>query len=123
MGKYVNNNLIRDEKVQYEAHLHWKIFVSLTGLFTLFIGPYIRLKTSEFAMTDKRVIIKTGFISRKTLEMNLNKIETVNVEQSVWGRLFGFGTITIVGTGGTREVFDDISSPLLFRRRFQELSS
>jgi uncharacterized membrane protein YdbT with pleckstrin-like domain len=123
MGSYISNNLIKDETVQYETHLHWKIFISLRGLFTLFIAPYIRLKTSEFGITNKRVIVKTGFISRKTLEMNLNKIETVNVEQSIWGRIFGFGTIIIVGTGGTREVFHDIKSPLLFRRKFQELSS
>jgi uncharacterized membrane protein YdbT with pleckstrin-like domain len=123
MGRYVNNNLINDEKVEYETHLHWKIFISLKALFTLFIAPYIQLKTSEFAITNKRVIVKTGFISRKILEMNLNKVETVNVEQSIWGRMLGFGTIIIVGTGGTKEVFDDIYSPLKFRRKFQELSS
>jgi uncharacterized membrane protein YdbT with pleckstrin-like domain len=54
--------------------------------------------------------------------MNLNKIETVNVDQSIWGRIFGFGTITIVGTGGTRELVDSISKPLEFRRKFQEIS-
>jgi uncharacterized membrane protein YdbT with pleckstrin-like domain len=123
MGSYINKNLISEEKVEYETYLHWKIFVSLKALFTLFIQPYIRLRTCEFAITNKRVIIKTGFISRKTLEMNLNKIETVNVDQSIWGRIFGFGTITIVGTGGTKEVFPDIRDPLMFRRRFQEVSA
>jgi len=123
MGTYINNNLIKDETVQYETHLHWKIYISLRALFTLFIAPLIQSKTSEFAITNKRVIIKTGFISRRILEMNLNKVETINVEQSIWGRLFGFGTIVIVGTGGTKEVFNDIKSPLLFRRKFQEVSS
>ena len=56
----------------------------------------------------------------KTLEMNLTKIESVNVDQSILGRILGYGTITIIGTGGTRESFHDISSPLLFRRKFQE---
>lgn len=123
MGRYVNNHLIKDEVVEYETTLHWKIFISLKGLFTLFIYPYILLKTHEFVITNKRVVIKRGLISRYTLEMNLNKIETVNVDQSIWGRIFGFGSITIVGTGGTREVFNSIRKPMEFRKRFQELSA
>ena len=71
-------------------------------------------------ITNKRIIMKTGLISRKTFEMNLQKIESVNVDQSFWGRLLGFGTVSIVGTGGSRESFADISEPLLFRRKFQE---
>jgi uncharacterized membrane protein YdbT with pleckstrin-like domain len=59
-------------------------------------------------------------ISRKTFEMNLQKIESVNVDQSFWGRLLGFGTVSIVGTGGSRESLADISEPLLFRCKFQE---
>jgi uncharacterized membrane protein YdbT with pleckstrin-like domain len=74
-------------------------------------------------ITNKRIVIKRGWISRKTLEMNLNKIETVNVDQSIWGRIFGFGSITVVGTGGTREVFESIKKPMEFRKKFQELSS
>jgi uncharacterized membrane protein YdbT with pleckstrin-like domain len=73
-------------------------------------------------ITDKRVIVKRGLFARTTFEMNLNKIETVNVEQSIWGRIFGFGTITIVGTGGSREIVPSISKPLEFRRKFQEVS-
>ncbi len=53
--------------------------------------------------------------------MNLQKIESVNVDQSFWGRLMGFGNVSIVGTGGSRESFSDISKPLLFRRKFQEM--
>ena len=76
----------------------------------------------EFAVTNKRVIVKTGLISRRTLEMNLSKIESVNVDQSIMGRILGYGTITIIGTGGTRESFPKIANPLLFRKKFQELS-
>ncbi|MGV8059048.1 MAG: PH domain-containing protein [Smithellaceae bacterium] len=90
-------------------------------MFTLWISPIIRQKTSEFVITNKRIIMKTGLISRKTFEMNLQKIESVNVDQSFWGRLLGYGTVSIVGTGGSRESFSDISKPLLFRRKFQEI--
>jgi uncharacterized membrane protein YdbT with pleckstrin-like domain len=122
MGTYIENNLIRDEHVEFETTYHWIIFFSLRAIFTLFIAPILDRYTDEFAVTNRRVIVKTGLISRKTLEMNLSKIESVNVDQSIFGRLLGYGTITIIGTGGTRESFPNISEPLLFRKKFQELS-
>jgi len=120
MGIYVNTSLIRDENVVYEAKNHWIIFISLQSFLTLFISPLIENWTSEYAITNKRVIIKIGLISRKTLEMNLSKIESVNVDQSIFGRLLGYGAITIIGTGGTRETFSALANPIQFRRVFQE---
>ncbi|GAP43384.1 protein containing bacterial PH domain [Lentimicrobium saccharophilum] len=121
MGNYINNNLIRGEVVEYETSYHWIIFVSFRALFTLFIAPLIDKWTDEFGITNKRVIIKTGLISRKTVELNLSKIESVNVNQSILGRILGYGSLQIVGTGGTKEIFANIQSPLTFRKRFQEL--
>ncbi len=123
MGSYVDNNLIRDEQVVYETKYHWKIFFSLRGLFTLFIVPALERWSDEFVITNKRIICKTGIISRRTVEMNLNKIESVNVDQGIMGRMLGYGTITLIGTGGTRESFPDISNAVEFRKRFQEVSS
>ena len=122
MGKYVQDNLVKDENVVYETKLHWIVFISLRALITLFIAPMITYATSEFAITNKRVIIKVGLIGRTTLEMNLQKIETVNIDQGILGRMLGYGTVTIVGSGGTKESFPQIASPLEFRKRFQELS-
>ena len=79
--------------------------------------------TSEFVITNKRVVVKIGLVWRRTLEMNLSRVETVNVDQSILGRLLDYGTITIIGTGGTRESFRRISKPLEFRRVFQEAVS
>ena len=121
MSNYVKNNLIPGEKVEYETTYHWVIFLSLRALFTLFIAPIIDRYTDEFAITNKRVVIKTGLISRKTIELNLSKIESVNVDQTIMGRIFGFGTISIIGIGGTRETFVNIRKPLEFRKKFQEL--
>ncbi len=118
--KYVNSVLVTGEEVIYRAKLHWKIYFTSQAFRSLWISPLIRQITSEFVITNKRIIIKTGFIARKTLEMNLSKIESVNVDQETWGRIFGYGSITIIGTGGTKESFPDISRPLLFRRKFQE---
>lgn len=121
MGQYVQSNLTSGENVVYEAKLHWIIFVSLRAIFTLWIAPLIAWFTSEFAITNKRIMIKVGLISRRTLEMNLAKVESVNVDQSILGRILGYGNITVIGTGGTRESFYRISRPLDFRKAFQQL--
>ncbi len=121
MGKYVNTHLIKDESVVFETRYHWVIFLTLRSLLTLTIAPAIQRALSEFVITNRRIIIKTGFIARSTFEMNLSKIESVNVDQSVAGRIFNYGSITIIGTGGTRETFNNISKPLSFRKAFQEL--
>src|SRR5690349_21811759 len=120
MGAYIEGNLVRGESVVYEARLHWITFMSLRGLLTLFIAPAIERWTSEFAITNKRIIIKVGLVSRRTVEMNLSKVESVNVDQSILGRILGYGTITVIGTGGTREAFTNLAKPLLFRKAFQE---
>ncbi len=80
---------------------------------------FIRLKTSEFAVTNKRVLVKVGLVHRHTLELLLTKVETIGVEQGVFGRLFNYGTITVTGTGGTKEPFQGISKPLEFRKQVQ----
>lgn len=123
MARYVENNLIRDEHIVYETRLHWIIFVSLKAVLTLFIIPFIARATSEFAITNKRIVIKVGLISRHTLEMNLSKVESVAVDQGICGRIFRYGSITIIGTGGTKELFAHIANPVEFRRQFQQLQA
>jgi len=81
---------------------------------------WITVSSAEFAVTNKRVILKTGFIQKKTAEIFLAKIESVSVDQTITGRVFGYGTIVIRGTGGSLEPFSDISKPLEFRRQIQE---
>ena len=120
MAGYIENNLLKDERIVYQAKLHWIVFVSWRGLFTLFILPLIERISSEFAITNRRVIMKVGLVARRTLEMNLSKIESVNVDQGIFARLLGYGTVTVIGTGGTKETFAHISDPTEFRRQFQQ---
>ncbi|HEY0304902.1 MAG TPA: PH domain-containing protein, partial [Longimicrobiales bacterium] len=75
--------------------------------------------SSEFAVTNKRVIIKVGFIQRRTLETLLTKVEGIEVHQGILARVLNFGTIAVTGTGGTREEFQNIAQPLEFRRQVQ----
>ena len=122
MGSYVRSNLLSGERVIYETKLHWIALLSGRALFTLFVAPIIALLTSEFAITNKRIIIKVGFISRRTLEMNLQKVESIVVDQSILGRVLGYGTIMVIGTGGTKEPFHNIVSPLEFRKQYQQVA-
>jgi uncharacterized membrane protein YdbT with pleckstrin-like domain len=71
--------------------------------------------TTETDVTNLRVVHKTGFISRKTFEMSLDKVESVDVTQSIMGRLFDFGDVTIMGVGEGKETISTIASPLAFR--------
>jgi uncharacterized membrane protein YdbT with pleckstrin-like domain len=76
----------------------------------------ITMTTTEFAVTDRRVIAKSGFIRRHTLEMLLTKVESVAVNQHMTGRMMNFGSVTVTGTGGTKESFTAIAEPFTVRR-------
>jgi uncharacterized membrane protein YdbT with pleckstrin-like domain len=117
---YVDDNLMAGEQVTHRTRLHWTIFVSFKALLTLFVAPLVARATSEFAVTNRRVIIKVGLVSRKTVELNLEKVESIGVEQTILGRILGYGTIVVVGTGGTKEPFARIADPMGFRRAVNE---
>jgi uncharacterized membrane protein YdbT with pleckstrin-like domain len=95
--------------------------VALLWLAGVVIGPgsllplYVRWRTCEFAVTDRRVLVKLGMLSVHTLELLLPKVEAIGVDQSIWGRLLGYGTLRIVGTGGTVEAFARVAHPQALR--------
>jgi uncharacterized membrane protein YdbT with pleckstrin-like domain len=80
-----------------------------------FLPAFLRRISTELAVTDRRVIYKSGILARHTLEMNRGKVESVDVDQTVLGRVIGFGTIVVRGTGGSLEPIRMISDPLTFR--------
>jgi len=79
----------------------------------------IRRNATEMALTNKRVIVKTGLTTRRTLELVLARIESIVVEEPTMGRMLGYGTVIIRGTGGTPEIFEKINHPLEFREQVQ----
>lgn len=81
----------------------------------LLLGAWFSRWTTELAITDKRIIFKRGFIRRHTIEMNMDKIESVDVDQSILGRMFNYGDITVRGTGTGLEPLKDIDDPIQFR--------
>ena len=79
------------------------------------LRAFIRRSSTELAVTDQRVIYKTGLLARHTLEMSRGKVESVAVDQTLLGRLFGYGTVIVRGTGSTFEPIRNISDRLSFR--------
>jgi uncharacterized membrane protein YdbT with pleckstrin-like domain len=143
---YIDSSLIPGEQVVFRTRLHLIIFfvplVLLAISICLFVYgvplaaecvlalavlwglvKYVDYASSEFAVTNKRVIIKVGVLRRRTVEMLNTKVEAVGVNQGILGRILGYGNIVVTGTGGTNEAFNGISSPLEFRRAVQAHSS
>ena len=143
---YVDQNLISGETVHYRTGLHWVVlvtpivvasFLGLIALFALFgsvalglalilisglivVSGFLTRSSAEFAVTNKRVILKAGLIRRRSLELLVNKIESIGVNQGLLGRALGYGTIVVRGTGGTAEPFTTVRYALEFRRQVQE---
>jgi uncharacterized membrane protein YdbT with pleckstrin-like domain len=99
--------------------------MGLVGLL-LFLGALalagmgmVRRNATEIAVTSRRVLIKTGVVNRRTLELLLVRIESIGVNETPMGRMLGYGTVILRGTGGTPEQFDRIARPLEFRKQVQ----
>jgi uncharacterized membrane protein YdbT with pleckstrin-like domain len=95
------------------------ILLFLAALSRLLYG-FVKRNATEMAVTNRRVLIKWGIASRRTLELLLAKVESISVEESFWGRVFGYGTVIIRGTGGTPEPIVMVSRPGEFRRQVQQ---
>jgi uncharacterized membrane protein YdbT with pleckstrin-like domain len=90
------------------------IVLGLLALGSLAQGWWRRW-TIEYDVTDRRIVYKRGFINRNTIEMNMDKVESVDVDQSLLGRLFNYGNVTVKGTGEGIEPVRMISHPIKFR--------
>jgi uncharacterized membrane protein YdbT with pleckstrin-like domain len=82
---------------------------------TSFIGAWFTRWTTEIAATDRRIIYKRGFVRRITIEMNMDKVESIDVHQSILGRIFNYGDIVVRGTGTGLEPLRMIEKPIAFR--------
>jgi uncharacterized membrane protein YdbT with pleckstrin-like domain len=146
---YIDANLLPGEQVVFRTRLHWLLFMAPV-LVTIVLLPvawfiangtwsrfawlplalaalillitYIRRRASDFAVTNKRVMMKMGVFSTRSIELLLNKIEAIAVNQSFLGRTLGYGDIVITGSGGSRETFARIQRPLAFRRAVQSVA-
>jgi uncharacterized membrane protein YdbT with pleckstrin-like domain len=108
-----------DPESQFQA---WDIAGGVLILLGALIVVYAIMKrnATEMAVTDRRILIKTGFLSHRTVELLLVRVESIVINEPFFGRMLGYGTVIIRGTGGTPEAFDCIARPKEFRRCVQE---
>lgn len=147
---YIDGNLLEGEHVVFRTHLHWKLLIApiafllamcvpvawlyLHGTWTAWIliapalavlvllAAIVKRQSSDFAVTNKRVMMKVGVFSTRSVELLLGKIEAIAVNQTLGGRMFGYGDIVVTGSGGTEETFANIQAPLAFRRAVQSVT-
>lgn len=147
---YIDSNLLAGEHVVFRTRLHWLLFMGPLLFFIIVLLPvawflangpwnayawvpialgvlilaatFIKRQSSDFAVTNKRVMMKVGVFSTRSIELLLSKVEAIAVEQTLLGRIFGYGDIVITGSGGTKEAFSKIQSPLEFRRAVQSVT-
>jgi uncharacterized membrane protein YdbT with pleckstrin-like domain len=147
---YVEKNLISGESLIYRTGVHWSVlFWPVVGAALIAAGgvacllqkdmdimyaggvlfvlagveiAYFLMKrnATEIAVTNRRVMIKTGLANRRSLEIMLAKVESIGIDETAFGRILGYGTMTIHGTGGTPEPFRKIAHPDEFRREVQQ---
>ena len=130
---YIDESLIEGETIIHRARVSWwsqfgllvlgvLLLVVVIGLFFL-IAAWIAVRSTEIAITNRRVIAKFGFIKRDTVEINLDKVEALRVEQGFLGRMLNYGTIFISGAGTSVAPIRNIADPLVFRRKFMEATN
>lgn len=138
MGSYIEENLARDEKIIIKAQVtwlsqFWYLFFGallilsgigqkgafgpiLIGLILIAIAA-VHVLTTELALTNRRIIAKSGLIRRNTIELKVNRVESLGVNQGVLGRIFNFGSIVVKGTGGSHAPIPYIARPMEFRQQ------
>ena len=130
MASYIESSLGRSERIVYKAQVSWLsqfwgivfgilLLMWVIGIL-LIVSAVLNVMTTELALTNKRVIAKFGFVRRQTIELNINRIESISVNQGFWGRIFNYGSIVVRGTGGSHAPIPYIARPMEFRQQFND---
>jgi uncharacterized membrane protein YdbT with pleckstrin-like domain len=130
---YIDESLVEGEQVIHRARVSWwsqfgllllgvVLLIVVIGLFFL-VAAWVNVRSTEIAITNRRIIAKFGFIKRHTVEINLEKVEALRVEQGVLARMLNYGTIFISGAGTSVAPLGNIADPLVFRRKFMEATN
>lgn len=107
---------VPEERILHRGRLHWTAFLYPSSILTLFILPLVAWLTCEAVVTNRRIVIASGWLRRYTFELPLTRFESIRIEQSILARLLGFGSVLVVGVGGGRQLFAHMARPLEFRR-------
>ena len=138
---FMEKNLLVNERIVFSTKLNWTLYVKssiviligllvlldgLFGLIVVFIGilsavvTYFKIKTFEFAVTNKRILIKYGILRTRSFEIMLNKVEAIYIERNIIEKLVNSGTMIIKGTGGSQNLLRNVDNPFQFRIALNE---
>lgn len=126
---YIEESLSSGEEIRALFKQHWVaklpmiLWIILIITIPLGIWEWLKLRFTEMGVTNKRVILKTGIVSRHSEEMKLSSIETVEIEQGILGRILGFGTVKVTGKGISDLVFTRINDPMEVKRKIESINS
>lgn len=130
---YIEQSLGEGERLVARAHFHWwytaKAWLALIflGVFiigiVIFVSLMVKKWTTEIGVTTHRFVQKEGLFRLNTYEVALHNIEGVRVNQSFWGRLMGFGSLRIEGTGVDHVDLPTIADPIAFRAAIETAKS
>ena len=127
MASFVENSLIPGEKIEAQATITWlsqfwyfvfALVLVMTVIFPILfiLLAIINVTSTELAVTNKKVIGKAGFIRRVSIDLPLEKLESVNIDQGIIGRILGYGRVSLRGVGGNNVSIPFIKKPMDFRR-------
>jgi uncharacterized membrane protein YdbT with pleckstrin-like domain len=129
VGKYLESNLSKDERIMENAEVHdmamvgyivWGVLLIWTVIFPIWaIVKIIALKHLELGFTNKRIMGKTGIIRTDRLDAPLNKVDSVNINQGLGGKIFGYGTVVVSSTS-SKFLFNHIKAPEIFRSKLMQ---
>ena len=124
---YIEDSLSTGEEIREIFEFHWVAKLPMILWFVLLITiplaiwEWLKLRNTEMGVTNKRVILKTGIISRHSDEMKISSIETVEIEQGIMGRILGFGMVKVTGKGISDLVFTKIDDPMNVKRKIESV--
>lgn len=131
---YIVNSLSKGEEVVYQAKVHWGVYIpsiffgvlalvtfgaSLIIAIPLAVGAWLYSVNTEMAVTNKKVVGKWGLIQRITIEQRLTKVDSIVVNQGLFGRMFGYGSVNVRGSGSSDTPIKYIGNPIEFKRQVE----
>jgi len=125
---YIEDSLSSGEKIAGLFEQHWVVRIPMVLWLLLVITlpvaiyEYLRVRHTEQGVTNKRVIFKTGIISRKSEEMKIGSIETVEIDQGILGRLLGYGNVRVTGSGSSTLLLRTLNDPMAVKRAIESIS-
>jgi uncharacterized membrane protein YdbT with pleckstrin-like domain len=118
LGMFVGSVMVASEGRGRMALTLAGALLVVAAAVTLAVG-IVRRNATEIVVTNRRLLIKTGILRRATTELLLSKVESVGVDEPLFGRMLGYGTVIVRGTGGTPEAFERVANPIEFRKQIQ----